>query len=212
MSQYLVGLDCETGGLDPAKADLLTMYMGIVDSDFRVIDELDLRVKPDDRLPIVEAGAMRVNGIDLQKHLADPNTITYSEAYLKVLTFLKKYSQRIGKTLNLSVLGHNVPFDKGYVNHYILPVDDWNKLLHYDLVDTKAYVRLFKDAGIFPKEIGSLSSLVEFLQVPKRAAHNAKEDTLMTIECYKKLVDMLKGMKAGSGGTKQDLISLLEEE
>ena len=45
MSKLHVALDTETGGLDPKTSDLLTIYIGIADENFKVIDELDLKLK-----------------------------------------------------------------------------------------------------------------------------------------------------------------------
>jgi DNA polymerase III epsilon subunit-like protein len=58
--------------------------------------------------------------------------------------------------------------------------------------------------------LGSLSTVVEYLGIPKRPAHNAKEDTLMTVDVYKKWLDIMKSKK--DAGNSQDLISLLEAE
>ena len=66
MSKVTLAFDCETGGLDPKQADILTLYMGILDEDFKVLEELDLKLKPNSGLPRADAGALKVNKIDLQ--------------------------------------------------------------------------------------------------------------------------------------------------
>lgn len=210
MSNYVMGFDTETGGLNPKKADLLTAYFCMLDDEMRIVDELDMKLKPDGRLPIADAGALRVNGIDLQKHLADPETITYSEAKVKLITFLKKYHKKTGRYNNIRPLGQNVQFDIDFTQEYLLPRDEWDGLLHYSKIDTKDRVDFLKDAGWFPRDLGSLGSVVEYLQLPKRGAHNAKEDTLMMVDVHKKLIEILKSKKENSSG--QDLISLLEAE
>jgi hypothetical protein len=55
---------------------------------------------------------------------------------------------------------------------------------------------------------------VEYLQVPKRAAHNAKEDTLMCVDAYKAMLAIMASKKNGNSGQsqQQDLIALLEAE
>jgi DNA polymerase III epsilon subunit-like protein len=214
MSQLFLPFDTETGGLDPKLADLLTVYMAVMDENFKILDEVDLKVKPDDgRLPICEAGALKVNKIDVAKHLADPETITYSEAKIKILTMLKKHLKKTGRYSNLVPLGHNVPFDVGFLQHHILPKDEWDKIIHYRTIDTSPIVGFFKDCGWFPRELGSLGSVVEYLGVPKRPAHNAKEDTLMCVDSYKAMIAIMKSKKESGGQSQQqDLISLLEAE
>src|SRR5277367_5286674 len=94
---YFFCMDSETGGLDPKKSDILTLYIAVTDEDLKIIDGLDLKLKPNDRLPICDARALEVNKIDLQAHLANPETITYSEAKVKITAFAKKYLKKRGR-------------------------------------------------------------------------------------------------------------------
>lgn len=211
MSQFILAFDCETGGLNPATADLLTLYAAILDEDFKLVEEIDLKLKPDGgRLPIAEAQALKVNGIDIRAHLANPATITYSEGKTKLVGLIKNYLKKNGRYSNIRPLGQNVQFDIDWTNHHVLPKDEWDNMIHYGKIDTKICVDFLKDCGWFPKDLGSLGSIVDYLQLPRRAAHNAKEDTLMTIDVYKKLLEIMKAKK--DGGQTQDLISLLEAE
>jgi hypothetical protein len=213
MSQLYMPFDSETGGLDEHSADLLTAYFAIMDEEYKILDEIYLKLKPDDRLPIAEAGALRVNGIDIQKHLADPETVTYSEGKKLLTTMIKKHLKKRGRYSNIMPFGYNVPFDERWCKKHLLPPDEWESMIHYKSVDVMKTVDDLKRFGWFPKELGSLSTVVEYLGIPKRAAHNAKEDTLMTIDVDKKLVEMMRAKKNGGGTTEQqDLISLLEAE
>jgi len=209
--KFFMAFDTETGGLEPGAADLLTFYCGIVNEDLKVVDELDLKLKPDDgRLPIVEAQALKINGIDIKKHLEDPTTVTYSQANALIVGLLKKYLKKTGRFSNIRPLGYNVPFDIKFSQHYLLPPTEWNSILHYKHVDVMQNVDFLKEAGWFPSDLGSLNTVVEYLQLPKRSAHNAKEDTLMTVDVHKKLLEIMGAKK--DGGSVQDLIGLLEAE
>jgi hypothetical protein len=211
MSQFYMPFDSETGGFNPKTADLLTLYLAIMDEEFKMCDELYLKLKPDGgRLPIAEAQALKINGINIQEHLADPETITYSEAKVKVVTLLKKYLKKNGRYSNIRPLGYNVPFDVKWTQEYVLPTDDWDSILHYKHIDVMQAVDFLKDCGWFPQDLGSLGSVVDYLQLPKRAAHNAREDTLMTVDVHNKIKEIMKSKK--DGGQVQDLISLLEAE
>lgn len=207
---YYFAFDTETGGLNPKEADVLTFYGAIVDDKLQVVEEIDLKLKPDNGMPRADAGALKVNGINLEKHLADPATITYSQAKPLIIALLKKYLKKRGRYSNIRPFGQNVPFDINFTQEHLIPKNEWDSILHYALVDTKTIVDFLKDVNWFPKDLGSLGSVVEFLGVPKRAAHNAKEDTLMTIDVYKKILEIMKSKK--ENGASQDLISLLEAE
>lgn len=211
MSQYFMAFDSETGGFNPKKADLLTLYLGIFDEEFKMQDELYLKLKPDGgRFPIAEPGALAVNKINIAEHMADPETITYSEAKVKVIALLKKFLKKKGRFSNIKALGYNVPFDVKWTQEYVLPMDEWESILHYKHIDVMERADFLKEAGWFPSDLGSLGTVVDYLQLPKRAAHNAREDTLMTIDVYRKLLEIMKSKK--EGGQAQDLIGLLESE
>jgi hypothetical protein len=212
MAQLLLMFDSETGGFDENKVDMLTWYGAIVNEELQVIDELNLKLKPDGRLPIAEAGALKVNGIDIQKHMADPETITYPEGKVKLITMLKKHLKKHGKYSNLIPSGYNVPFDERFTNKHLLPKEEWSSYLHYKTCDIMTHVDFLKLAGWFPKDVGSLTSVVDFLGIPKRGAHNAKEDTLMTLDVHKRILELMKSKKDGGSGIQTDLISLLEAE
>lgn len=211
MSQYYMPFDCETGGTNEKTSDLLTLYACIMDEDYKIVDELYLKLKPNgDRLPIAEAGALAVNKINIKEHLADPETVTYEEGSKKLLAMVKKYVQKRGRFSNMTPFGFNVEFDKKYVCEYLVPYDDWGSIFHYKNADVAQAVDWLRRVGWMPKEVARLADVAEYLQVPKRLAHNAKEDTLMTIDVDRKLVEMMKSKK--DGGQVQDLISLLEAE
>jgi len=210
--QYWLAFDSETGGLNPSTADILTLYMAVVDENFKVLEELDLKLKPDQsRLPVAEAGALKVNGIDLHKHLADPETITYSEAKEKIVVLLKKYLKKRGRYSNLTPLGQNVDFDIKWLQYHILPEDEYDEYVHYGKMDTKMISDFFKSCGWFPKDVGNLGSIAKHLNITLSNAHNARADTLACVEVYKKMVELMESKKDG-GGQSVDLIALLESE
>lgn len=212
MSQLFLPFDSETGGLDENTADILTLYMAIMDEDYKILEELDLKLKPDGRLPIAESQALAVNKINLQEHLANPETITYSQARIKIVEMIRRHLKKRGRFSNIRPFGYNVPFDERWVQKHILPKEEWLNLLHYKSVDVMNSVDDLKRWGWFPKELGSLITVVEYLQIPKRSAHSAKDDTLMTIDVDKKIISIMKDKKENSGSGNQDLITLLEAE
>src|ERR1035437_7518587 len=210
MSQLFLPFDTETGGFNEKKADLLTFYMAVMDESFTLLDELDLKLKPDGgRFPIAEAGALAVNKINIAEHMANPATVTYSEGKAKLVAMLKKHLKKNGRYSNLTVLGYNVPFDERWTQEYLLEKDEWLFLIHYKSLDVMQNVDFLKHAKWFPKDLGNLESVVDYLGLPKRGAHNAKEDTLMAVDVHKRIMSIMESKKdGGGGGSTQDLISL----
>lgn len=211
MSNFYLAFDVESGGLKPTKADLLTAYFAILDEDFKILEELPLQFKPNEnRLPIVESGAMAVNGIDLEKHLTDPNTVTYSEGSKKLTALIKKYLKKRGRYSNILAMGYNVMFDIKWVQHYLIPEDDWDSMVHYKALDVMQDVDVLKRHGWLPPTCGNLKSMVEYFNIPMGEAHVAKDDIIMTINVYRSLHELMESKK--NGGSNADLIGLLEAE
>jgi DNA polymerase III epsilon subunit-like protein len=204
-------MDSETGGLNPKEADILTLFMALTDENLKVIAELDLKLKPNDRNPTADEGALKVNKIDIKAHLNDPNTITYKEAKTKIIDFVTPFLKKTGRHSNLIVLGQNVAFDLDFIWEHIIPKNEWNGLFSYNVEDTKTASLFLKRCGWLPSDIGTLKSLVEFFGIAKREAHEAKGDVHMTIDVYKAMISLMESKK-DSGGQTQDLISLLEAE
>lgn len=212
MSQKYLIFDSETGGLNENEEDLLTWYGAILDENFKVIDELDLKLKPDGgRLPIANPGALKVNGIDLQKHIADPNTVEYSVGKAKLLELINKHLKKRGRFSNITPMGYNVPFDVRWTQKHLLPQNEWEKLLHYKICDVMQNIDFLKMIGWVPSDLGSLTEVVDYFGIPKRDAHNAREDTLMTLDVHLKVLEFMESRK-GSSQESTDLISLLEAE
>ena len=193
----LLAMDTETGGLDPSY-DVLTVYMAVLDENHAVVDELDLKLKPDNRAPVVSEGAMKVNKIDLPSLLENPETLTYSQAREVILSFLQKNSIP-GKRSSFIPLGHNVGFDLNFINAHLVPEKEWRKQVHYGVLDTSIICTFFKFSGLWPKEIGNLGSIVDYLGLTLSNAHDAKADTLATVEVFKKMAALLKAEGSSSG-------------
>jgi DNA polymerase III epsilon subunit-like protein len=206
-----ISFDTETGNLDPKKGDVLTAYFVVMDENFKILDELDLKLKPDGgRLPLASAEALNINKIDIKQHLQDPETVTYTDAKEKLVKMLKRFCT--GKNSRLRPIGQNIDFDIKFVQEYLLPFEEYDKLLHYGKLDTKMITDFMKDAGWLPPDLGNLGSLCKHFDVNLGdKAHNAKHDTLATVEVYKKLLGLMASKK-DSGSQSVDLIDLLEQE
>ena len=195
--------DCETGGLNPDRNSLLTIYMAILDENLNKIDELDLKLKPDNGEYVCDQEALNVNKIDLQQH--DKEAISYSEGVKKIELFLKKYSP---KKRGIRPAGHNIAFDIEFVKRQLKIGSLWEDKCHYRVLDTTPITTFMQDLGVWPDKLGSLSSLVEFFDIPMLNAHTAKDDVLMWIDVYKKMKESTRS--ALTSGSTTDELSLLE--
>ena len=153
---------------------------------------------------------MKVNGINLQEHLSDPNTITYEEGKKVLTAFLEKHKIK-GKRRSFQPCGHNIPFDDEFFWNQLIPKEEWEKHVHYRRLDTTPITSFLKDVGVFPQDVGSLTSLVEYFGIPMGEAHNARGDVLMNIEVYKAMRKLMAEKKEGlTGAVNTSLLQIVE--
>jgi len=206
-----VAFDLESGGLNPKDSDILTGWFGFFDKDLKLLEELPLKLKPDNRLPMANAGALKVNGINLQEHMSDPETVTYSEGRERLLTMARKYLKKSGRASNLVPTGFNIiGFDIKFINEHLIDADTWRSVFHYKCLDVMGATDFLRYCGWIPQEVAKLTQLADYFGVAQGTAHTAKYDTLMTIELLKKIKEMMDSKK--NGGQVVDIITLLEAE
>ncbi len=207
---HYLWFDTETGGKVAKVHPLLTAYFAVCDQDHNIIDDLSLQLKPDDPSKmILEQEALDVNKINIQEHLADPNTITYAEGRVKLKQFLIKHKIK-GKRKHYIPCGHNVSFDKDFVWQWLMPQEEFEEEVHYRTLDTSMVTTFLKDIGIFPEELGNLGSLVEYFNLPKKEAHQAKGDVWMNIDVYKAMKAMMKDRKKDMISGTNSLLEIIE--
>jgi len=194
-----IALDNEMAGVT-LDYSLLTSYLVILDDNLQPIDDLYLYVKPDDGIYRVCGEAMNVNRIDLKVH--DTKAIPYKEAGTKLYQFLKKNSD--GGKIKLVPVGHGIYGDINFITHYLLGEKTWETFVSYRKLDTQAVSQFLKSCGKIPDSVsGSLESLGKHFGIITEGAngsvsyvglydcivnlHDAKVDTLLTVEVFKKL-------------------------
>lgn len=201
-------VDTETSGISPQKHSLLTAYFGVYNDKLEFIDELDLYLKPDDGNVICDPKAMEITGIKIDEHLVVADT--YSEGKKKLLSLLAKHKIP-GKRKHYRLCGHNIDFDKHFLFAQFIDQDEWEKLVHYNTIDTLRVCTFLQDVGIIPNDLGQLSALVEFFNIPMGNAHNAKEDIKMTVEVYRAMKKMMENRKLDMiGNIDSSLLSIVE--
>jgi DNA polymerase III epsilon subunit-like protein len=187
--RYLV-LDTETGGFEGTS--LLTACFLVTDEAFNELDQLMLKMKPDDGKYIVTGESLRVNGIDLKTH--DTEAIPYREAGVKLYDFLNGNS--ILGSEKLIPVGHNVVFDILKIQEFLISKEKWSRFVSYRTLDTATIARACIAAGLLPTSLsGSLSSIAEYFNIDTSAAHSADGDVAMAVLVLENLLGVMRGGK-----------------
>lgn len=183
--------DTETGGLTPTYS-LLTATFIAVDADFSIIsvdgypNGLTLQLKYPEYF--VTPGALAVNNIDIVQH--DRQAVEIDAAREQLLDYLRA---ALAKTKKRALIpaGHNVEFDRRFVQTYLLTEEEWDRYMTYPVLDTAVIARFLASAGQHDRGF-SLGRLVKkFLpELESSDFHNSEIDTLATIMLAKKFVDM----------------------
>lgn len=186
-------LDTETGGLGVDKT-LLTVSLIHTDQNFNLTGlELNLKLKPDDGIYLVEPRALGINKIDLVEH--DKEAVTYQvvKSNQILYRFLKDCSEynRVNSTNKLTVVGKNVWTDLVQLWNKLISRGAWESFVSYSQLDISSiwkYLELIGKVPILPKT--SLVNIAEYLGVDNSRGHEAFGDCLMGIEIMKKIKEL----------------------
>lgn len=187
--------DTETGG-NHTGVSLLTLSGIILDENLNELDDIDLKIKPNDGIYKVEAEALAINGINLVEH--DKEAITEREAAAHLRAFLWDWSYERGSKdpkPKITVGGWNTYWDNAFVEKYLLP--DFNDLISRHLFDAASIAVLLKNMGLLPRDFHiSLKNLAKHYNVEfVKNAHDAKSDITATVAVVK---CMLKQLSPGN--------------
>lgn len=191
----IITLDNETGGITN-DVSLLTTTMQIYEIykeqniwNCNLIDELDLKLKPDKNAPLViHPEALSVNKINLIKHYEE--AISYSDAGKLVYEFLSKYTDH-----KLIPMGQNIQNDiKSLFNSKIISENTWNNFVSVKIIELMSLAQILIIKGIFPIDQScSLSNIAKKLKIKieKKKLHTSKYDTELNIKVFIKILNML---------------------
>lgn len=206
-------MDCETFGLNPIKNPLATVYMSVYTEEDVFIEDLSLKVKPDNIDGfIIQHETEKIHGINWEKHINDPETINYSTAQKIIISFFDKFKIPRAKK-SLRPAGQNVAFDINYLKNSIFTPELWDKYIHHRYIDTLVILNFMQDVDMVPSDLGSLTSLVEYFNIKMGEAHNAKEDVKMTVQVYIKMKQMflIAKKQISSASPNMDLLKVIED-
>jgi DNA polymerase III alpha subunit (gram-positive type) len=170
----LAFIDIETTGLDPEVQEIIEIGGVIANSDFKVIDEFEIKVKPEN-LAAAEPEALRINRFDPAQWLF---ALSLPEA-------MKIFSE---KTKDCIMVAHNVTFDYSFLQKAFSKTGVPN-LMHYHRLDTisMAYAKLGKNGDAQKYSLGFLCNM---FGIDYKNAHTALPDARADFELFKKLMNL----------------------
>lgn len=176
-----LAFDTETTGLDN-DCQVLTAHFVILDGNFDIIDECNLKIK----YPYykIYTKALEINKIDLVTH--EKQALDLVDSCQKLRLFLDKH-----KSYQKYIpLGHNVDFDKKKMSSEIFLTKKFDlfEYIHpFHTLDTMAIAHYYKSIGKLPlKQSLSLTNLCNFYNITHTGQlHDAETDIHLTIKLFK---------------------------
>lgn len=177
-ANYIV-FDTETGGLNCENNPILEIALITFDNNFKEVMRYETYIKPYDDL-IVEKGALAANGIKMRD--VEAEGITKAEAVKALTDYFKKSMGGNHPSLKPVILGHNIPFDIGFMERLFRGSKTPFKTLIADV-----FIDTMGDAKRSWPTIESLNlaRCCEEAGVKLIGAHRAMPDVIATLELFK---------------------------
>jgi hypothetical protein len=177
--------------------------MGILDDNFKIIQSLDLKIKPD---PIngrtvyshIEVEALAVNKIDLIDH--DKVAITYKQSKTIVYKWLEEMYSLYG---HLTPFGNMVQGDVDKICECLISRGAWDNFCDRRVIELSGIGKTLQLMGKIPETQSlSLSKISKYfeMQVDDNLLHTAKYDVEVGAFVLKKYLDLLKSITPPTRG------------
>lgn len=170
----LAFIDIETTGLDILKHEIIEIGCVLTGPDLKVIEEFELKIKPE-HIENADPTALKVN------HYSEKAWSTAFSLEEAMEIFAKKVA-------NCIMVGQNVAFDSGFLEHAFSKIDVKNSM-HYHKLDTIsiAWAKLHREPDL---EHFSLREMCLRFGIKNERAHSALSDARATCLLYKKLMEL----------------------
>lgn len=173
-------IDTETTGLSPMNNQILTVGMLLVDVEKKFLEIRDSsHVKVKYYGGPVNPFALKINKISLSTHnlsAIDPRT-----ACKRINKFILKNNLE-----ETPILGHNVAFDRRFLNSLFERENQVQKL-HHIHEDTMEIWKNLQRKGIVPEGKRNLKTVSKHFNVDYSQAHDALADCHITARVYHKM-------------------------
>lgn len=177
-ANYIV-FDCETGGLNCKENPILEIALVTLDINLKEIKRYETYVLPYDELEITKE-ALKANGIKLRD--VEENGISKKEFIKNMISYFKASMPGNHPSLKPVVVGHNIPFDIGFMDELFKN----EKVKFRDLI-ANVYIDTMGDAKRSWPKISSinLGTCCEQAGIELINAHRAMPDVLATADLFR---------------------------
>ena len=184
MSERLLFIDTETGGLDPEMCSLLSVGLCVWDNG-KVIFEQEIYIKDD--VYHTTSSALSINNIDIRQ--LDAVGLT-KQAVINIIKGIQSY---FFDNKPMVMVGHNVSFDSAFIKKLYKDVgEDYQKVFSHRMIDTASVLRFLYYAGVLKENIAASDKAFDYFNIQVNKRHSALGDCQATVELFNKLIALQK--------------------
>lgn len=184
----ILWFDTETTGLDSVKNGIIQIAMLVENKKGKVIDELNLRMKPFKGC-VYDETALETNGktdADIAQYIPE------KDAFKTLVEFLDKHINKFDKNDKFTPAGYNIPFDIAFLQALFKRNDNdfYGAYFNYYDVDTYALVKILDLVGTFEdKPSKKLIAVCDKfgIELDEADAHDALADIKATRKLHKRI-------------------------
>lgn len=176
----LLWIDTETGGADPRRTSVLEWAGVITDDKLVERDALELKIRPESGIYLIQPEALEINKIDIKEH--SKTAIIEREAGHAIMGFLGRNAGTNG--IKLIPAGWNVGFDISFTTEDLITRTSWHRYCGYSVLDVASVAKF-----VYPGT-RSLQALARRLGSNLTQTHRALDDVRLTIAVYRSLCRM----------------------
>lgn len=187
MRTKLFFCDTETTGLNPYKSEI-NQLAALIDINGKVVDKVDLSMKPDRPLHI-HPKALAIQGRTQEEVMAYPDR---KIGFATLKNMMGKHVDPYDKKDKFIMVGHNVEFDKKFVQALFYDVHDafFGSWFDYRIVCTVSLGMALTVCGKIKTKDLKLGTLCDYFKI-KLKAHDAMADIVATREVFYKMVGLM---------------------
>jgi DNA polymerase III subunit epsilon len=183
MTDRLLFIDTETGGLAPDKHSLLSIGL-VAWEDMKIIDSREILIN--DGVLSTTPEALFINKIDIERHRQ--TAISPAQAVREILSFTGKHFP--GKE-KITLAGHNVHFDAGFLKVFFARNnEDFSKYFSHRIIDTSSILHYLYLAGRIQKKAISSDEAFALFDIKVEGRHTALGDAVATAQLFSKLIQL----------------------
>lgn len=184
MSNKILFIDTETGGINPQQCSLLSIGL-VVWSNKEIIDKKEIFINH--KIFKVTSEALKINKIDLSnfKEIG----IEPKKAINEIIDFCLLHFKN---EMPITIGGHNVNFDINFLKQFFEENNIcYNKYFSHRVIDTASILKYLYYSNVLNEDLSSSNKAFSFFNINIAKRHSSLGDALGTAELFTKLIDIV---------------------